>query len=161
MLSISCRYRFIRIVKKELSECECIIRDRMQRFLKMIQFFLNLKNNKFSIVIQSIWDSRIRFIIDENKNENEIERSNILTIITSREFCSINNSCNNCEEFRNANKTTSSFLQQDFHLRLIKEVLYLRFEIQCKTSQWSQTRLIDLKFNFKSIAFHLSIYATR
>ncbi len=82
MLSISCRCRFIRIVKKKLSECECIIRDRMQRFLKMIQFLLNLKNNKFSIVIQSICDSRIRFIINENEKENEIEWLNILTKIT-------------------------------------------------------------------------------
>jgi hypothetical protein len=82
MLSISCRCRFIRIVKKELSERECIIRDRMQRFLKMIQFSLNLKNNRFSIAIQSICDSRIRFIIDERENKSEIERSNILTKIT-------------------------------------------------------------------------------
>jgi hypothetical protein len=82
MLCISCRDRFIRIVKKELSKSERIIRDRMQKFLKMIQFSLNLKNDRFSIVIQSICDSRIRFIIDERENENEIERSNILTKIT-------------------------------------------------------------------------------
>jgi hypothetical protein len=54
----------------------------MQRFLKMIQFFLNLKNDRFSIVIQSICDSQIRFIIDERESENEIEQSNILTKIT-------------------------------------------------------------------------------
>jgi hypothetical protein len=82
MLCISCCDRLIRIVKKKLNKSERIIRDRMQRFLKMIQFSLNLKNDRFSIVIQSICDSRIRFIIDERENENEIERSNILTKIT-------------------------------------------------------------------------------
>ncbi len=88
----------------------------------MIQFFLNLKNDKFSIAIQSICDSRIRFIIDERENESEIERSNVLTKITFARILTISNSRNNCEESRNANKTTSSFLQQDFHLRFAKEV---------------------------------------
>jgi hypothetical protein len=67
----------------------------------------------------------------------------------SREFCSVNNSRNNCEESRNASKTTSFFLQHDSHLKVCKKVLYLRFEIQCKASQYSHTRFIDSKFNRK------------
>jgi hypothetical protein len=39
----------------------------------------------------------------------------------SREFCSINNSRNNYEKSRNANKTTSFSLQQDFHLKFAKK----------------------------------------
>ncbi len=79
----------------------------------------------------------------------------------SREFCSISNCRNNCEESRNASKTTSSSLQQNSHLRIVRELRAFRFEIQCKASQCSQTRFIDSKLSSKSIEFHLLIYATR
>ncbi len=82
MLCILYCDRLIQIVKKKLSKNERVVRNRMQKFLKIIKFLLNLKNDKFSIVIQLICDSRTRFIIDELENENEIERSNILTKIT-------------------------------------------------------------------------------
>ncbi len=79
----------------------------------------------------------------------------------SREFCFVNNFRNNCEESRNANKTTSSFLQQNFYLKIVRELRAFRFEIQCKALQCSQTRFINSKLSFKSIEFHLLIYATR
>ncbi len=79
----------------------------------------------------------------------------------SREFCSISNSRNNNEKSRNTNKTTSFFLQQNSHLKVIKKLRVFRFEIQCKASQCSHTRFINSKLSSNSTEFHLFIYATR
>ena len=79
----------------------------------------------------------------------------------SRAIYSINKIRNRSDESRKTDKTTSSSLQQNFHFEFCKKLSLCRSAIQCRTSQYSQIRLIVFKFKFTIDMFHLLIKISR
>ena len=78
-----------------------------------------------------------------------------------RTICSVNNFRKNRNNFRKNVKTTSFFLQQNFHFECCKKFSNRRFEMKCHASQWTQNRFMNSKIIFRIFKFQLHIKTIR